>query len=64
MALEAFTVCRAPILETAHRWATESIARGSDATDELARVGHFFDQALLSMLAALERDTSLSTTRP
>jgi excisionase family DNA binding protein len=61
-AVEAFTVCRAPILETAQRWATESVARGSDATDELARVGHFFDETLLSMLAALERVTSSSPT--
>jgi excisionase family DNA binding protein len=57
MAVEAFTVCRAPILETAQRWAAETAAHGTEATSELARVCRFFDEALLSMLAALERQT-------
>lgn len=54
MAVEAFTVCRAPILETAQQWATETFSHGSAAASELARVTRFFDEALLSMLAAME----------
>jgi excisionase family DNA binding protein len=58
MAVEAFTVCRAPILETAQQWASESATHAADATDQLARVTRFFDEALLSMLAALEHPSS------
>lgn len=58
MAVEAFTVCRAPILEATQRWATETAPPGSEAASELPRVGRFFDEALLSMLAALEPLTS------
>ena len=58
-AVEAFTLCRAPILETAQRWATEHVAHGTDAGREFARVVHFFDEALLSMLAALERQAAV-----
>jgi hypothetical protein len=53
-AIEAFTVCRAPVMQAAQRWAAEVGAGGALATGLLARVSHFFDAALLSMVAALE----------
>jgi hypothetical protein len=55
MAVEAFTVCRAPILDAAQRWAAETAAPGRDTSTQLARVSRFFDEALLSMLAAREQ---------
>jgi excisionase family DNA binding protein len=51
--IEAFTVCRAPIVEAAQRWAAEVGSRGA-ATTALARLSHFFDAALLSMVSVLE----------
>ena len=54
-AIEAFTICRAPIVETARRWATDLGAFDPQAAEALARVNRFFDEALLSMVASLEQ---------
>jgi excisionase family DNA binding protein len=55
-AIEAFTVCRAPIVEAAQHWAGEVKAGDREAVSTLARVSRFFDATLLSMVRALERD--------
>ncbi|MCC7372469.1 MAG: hypothetical protein IT306_28915 [Chloroflexi bacterium] len=53
-AVEAFCLCRAPILEATQRWAAETMGGGHQTADVLTRVSQFFDATLLSMVAALE----------
>jgi excisionase family DNA binding protein len=53
-AIEAFTRCRAPILQALHQWAERPRASGSSPRWALDRVHRFLDQALVSMVAAHE----------
>ena len=62
-AIEAFTVCRTPIVEAAQRWAGELNAGEREAAPTLARLSRFFDATLLSMVHALEQHTNTVASR-
>lgn len=53
-AVEAFTVCRAPIVAAAEQWAGQASTGDHEAVAILSRVSRFFDETLLSMVRALE----------
>jgi excisionase family DNA binding protein len=60
-AIEAFTLCRAPIVQAAERWVGEphastpaAHASAPETHATLARVSRFFDAALLSMVETLD----------
>lgn len=57
-AVEAFTVCRLPIVEAAEAWAGQATPGDPEALEALARVSRFFDATLLSMVQALERTST------
>ena len=52
-AVEAFTVCRAPLMEAAERWSREVGVNHPDALALLARLSRFLDATLLALVAAL-----------
>jgi hypothetical protein len=53
-AIEAFTRCRAPILQALHQWLEDQPTRGPSFGWVLDRAHRFLDQALVSMVAAHE----------
>jgi excisionase family DNA binding protein len=77
-AIEAFTVCRAPIVEAAQHWASTvqagnhtrntvdhtASAREREPHHLLARVYRFFDATLMSMVQTLEDGPNARRARP